>query len=404
MKKALMSLIAAICMSCSGQWVITNYVYTVSNITHIVNNEITQNVNRVYNYYSTNFTINVETNLYVDTVIGTNIATNVEMTVTVNVTTNLTLYETNFTYQTHVHYHTTYETNVNTYIDTWQNVYQTNYVTEVTLTNFEGYVEQCETIISNGVDYISSLTNDLGDAMLYAYICNEAAQRLASTNAIAFATNSIPIADPNGYYDRLFQLACNNLNGSFMAIATSGQYATMIYAVRLRYMVIEGSSYVYKEILSLMQLSHIVQTSSGFEVIYLPLKEYRRLYKLNNKYIIPSKMSWVYNGASNVLEVLEFDSEKNFISKYEVTREAMLYPNSWGENVSDSAITTSSSQWYQMSPTIHIDDGLVGNVVEYYKTSSQSPHTDRVFAPMFPSLDEWRYMWWIVNTTGEHMR
>lgn len=406
MKKALMSLIAASCLSCAGQQVITNYIYevreytnniwTVSNVTIVTHNEITQNVNRVYNYYSTNFTINVETNLYIDTLIGTNIATNVEMTV--NVTTNLTLYQTNFIDNVYreVTYHTTYQTNVNTYIDTWQTIYQTNYTTEVTLTNFEGYVEECETIISNGVEYISGMTNYVGDAMLYAYICNEAAQRLASTNAIAFATNSIPLPDPNGYTDRLFQLACNNLNGSFMAksAGTSGYniYATAIYAVSWRN--VSSTRLTIR-----MQVSHIAQTDHGFEVVYLPIKEDRMLFTYNNRKYIPSKMTWRYDNASNVLEVLEFDLNGEFLSRHEARCLSTLYPTAYGMNTIDGSSGTSA--WTQMSPSITIG----GSTMPFYiKCSNINPTRQEVFAPMFPSLDEWRYMWWIENLTGTNMR
>jgi len=394
MKKALMSLIVAICMSCPGQWVITNYVYTVSNITIVTQNEITQNVNRAYNYYSTNFTVNVETNLYIDTMIGTNIATNVEMTV--NVTTNLILYETNFTYQTHVHYHTTYETNVNTYIDTWQNVYQTNYTTEVTLTNFEGYVEQCETIISNGVDYISSLTNNIGDAMLYAYICNETAQRLASTNAIVFSTNSIPLPDYQGYTDRIFQLACNNLNGSFMAksAGTSGYniYATSVYSVSWR-------NADKTELTIIMNLSHVYQTDHGMEVVYFPSPEYRKLFTYKNRKYLPSRMIWRYDNSSNILEVLEFDSGNKFIHRHEARMRSILYPTAYGMGTSDNQSGTSG--WDEMAPSITIS-GIT--MPFYFKTSNTNPRKTEIFAPMFPSLDEWRYMWWIENLTGLRIR
>lgn len=383
-------------MSCSGQWVITNYVYTVSNITIVTQNEITQNVNRAYNYYSTNFTINVETNLYIDTLIGTNIATNVEMTV--NVTTNLVTYETNFIDNIHreITYHTTYETNVNTYIDTWQNVYQTNYTTEVTLTNFEGYVEQCETIISNGVDYVSSLTNNVGDAILYAYICNETAQRLASTNAIVFSTNSIPLPDYQGYTDRLFQLACNNLNGSFMAksAGTEGYniYATSVYSVSWRSA--STSALTIK-----MNLSHVYQTDHGMEVVYFPSTEYRMLFSYRDRKYLPSRMIWRYDDSYNILEVLEFDSKGQFIHRHEASYQSILYPTARGMGTSDTQDGT--LYWTQMSPSITIS----GTTMPFYfKTSDTNPRKTEIFAPMFPSLDEWRYMWWIENLTGLRIR
>lgn len=399
MKKALMSLITAICLSCAGQQVITNYIYevreytnniwTVSNVTIVTHNEITQNVNRVYNYYSTNFTINVETNLYIDTLIGTNIATNVEMTV--NVTTNLTLYQTNFIDNVYreVTYHTTYETNVNTYIDTWQNVYQTNYTTEVTLTNFEGYVEQCETIISNGVDYISSLTNNVGDAMLYAYIASEAMRSLGNTNGTYIATNEFVYSDINGIqYSNMTNLTLNNVNGDLVGRHTtpydypSGQnhYSTS-YSIRMNPSESPSCFLTF-------HISHASKSDDGMKIFYLPSDQ------------IPLSGQW-----SHIIPICLYWNANNLILHFYNSYQGIYYVNAVS-NISRYAAWPNGIY----SSFNSINDGVTMSGPRFsgisnpiLKTSYGTPSTsDRnaIFVSCSPSLSDYQLMWKITNLTG----
>lgn len=401
MRKALASLVMMFGLMCSGQEVVTNYiytvnevtnyVYTVSNITHITYNEITQKVTRAYNYYSTNFTYNVETNLYIDTLIGTNIATNVEMTV--NITTNLTLYQTNFIDQINrtYNYHTTYQTNVNIYIDTWQNVYQTNYTTEVTLTNFEGYVEQCENIISNGTEYIdeyvSSMTNDVNEAMLYAYICNEAALRLASTNAVIFTTNSIPWTDYLGVeHQNILCLACNNMNGVIQASPPSG-YESLGAATSIHIGTDNNQLGFQSSVFQTNFISHAQPTEVGMVVIYVPgdiiTKESLRPFASGlYKYHI-DMMYWATNQLISVSSI--YNSEGEFLSTISKGEYMPNWPSAFGTryslNISYNGYTTTV----------------------YYRMTS-IPFSSRLYVKSFPFLYQWKYLWSIMNVTGFHLR
>lgn len=408
MKKALVSLVTMFGLACSGQEVVTNYIYevreytnniwTVSNVTIVTRNEITQNVNRVYNYYSTNFTVNVETNLYIDIVIGTNIATNVEMTV--NVTTNLTLYQTNFIDNIHrtVNFHTTYETNINTYIDTWQNVYQTNYTTEVTLTNFEGYVEQCETIISNGVDYISSLTNNVGDAMLYAYIASEAMRSLGNTNGTYIATNEFIYSDMNGrQYSNMTNLTLNNVNGDLVGYPTTpydytstGFHGDNHYSTS--YSVCMNPSESSKCFLT-FHISHAAKTEEGLKIFYLPSDPVPMTGAWSH--IIPICLYW---NADNI--------ELHFFNSYNGNHYVNAVSNlssysSWPNGIFSSY--NSKTDGIGMSGPYF--SGVTRPIL---KTSYGTPDTsDRssIFVSCSPSLSDYQLMWKIINLTGfQHFR
>lgn len=385
-------------MSCSGQWVITNYVYTVSNITIVTQNEITQNVNRAYNYYSTNFTINVETNLYIDTLIGTNIATNVEMTV--NVTTNLVTYETNFIDNIHreITYHTTYETNVNTYIDTWQNLYQTNYTTEVTLTNFEGYVQQCENIVSNGIDTISEMTNTVGDAMLYAYMVNELAVRLASTNEVLYySTNSFVYVDSFGnQHDNVHALACNNMNGAILA-KSSGMASAQSYRVRI----LDTNIEFYFDI------SHAAESEYGMDAAYLP----RSIEPISylNYYYIPLKLCWrgSYKVARSIITGGWDWSTNGVLSVYFAK---MSYSGGTYEFVDVEEYTTGNYFWPERIAvnSYLAANRLTGTGPAHVRIDNPTgTYTDGIYVlcfPTFPSFSGWETLYKLYKITGLRLR
>jgi hypothetical protein len=135
------------------------------------------------------------------------------------------------------------------------------------------------------------------------------------------------------------------------------------------------------------------------EVVYFPSPEYRKLFTYGNRKYLPSRMIWRYDNSSNILEVLEFNSANKFIHRHEARSLSVLYPTAYGMNTSDNQNGTFS--WTQMAPSIAIS----GTTMPFYfKTSDTNPHKTEIFAPMFPSLDEWRYMWWIENLTGLRIR
>lgn len=366
MKKELMSLIAAFCLSCSGQQVITNYIYevreytnniwTVSNVTIVTRNEITQNVNRVYNYYSTNFTINVETNLYIDTLIGTNVTINIE-TNTYNIYTNIYA-----------------QTNLTVDITT-------NYTTYITLTNFEGWAARCETSESN--------------SLLYAYIANDAALRLGSTNAVVFSTNSYYYVDIIGRtYSNILCLACNNMNGVVCASNPPSAVGSSRYASRSYRLSYPGSSssqhiMISGEVLS----SHCIQTDVGMKILYFPTNmSYSHINQTSTAttYYAPTYIEWHTNRLtvhiSSFIKSGDSYSHRNDYVGY-------VDDSEWPANLSYTSL--------KRTPTSNL---TINSKEIQISTSSPSSSIKNIFFPSFPTIDGWKYMWWLSNTTGTNVR
>lgn len=451
MKKTLMLLVAAICLSCSGQWVITNYVYTVSNITIFTQNEITQNVNRAYNYYSTNFTVNVETNLYIDTMIGTNIATNVEnwvindystnfvenittniyidtvvgtniATNVVNITTNMyidTVIGTNIT--THVQrisyydYSTNFVINIttNTYIGT---VIGTNVVYDIHTTNQESYValSNIERNVRNNAllslrysreaagysdsAYSSYLMGQsvVSNAMLFAYIAIESVNRLGNTNDTYIATNSTVYTDIYGTeYSNMSNLTINNVNGDLIAIANrqydyigGGGGRQNHYSTS--YVIRIGGSSSSSSAKVTYNISHASEGIDGMRIIYLP-DQYRFPSPWNN--LAPVCLYWNCDNLVLINKGLDNDTfMTNVISGLSSRPYNTPWPNGMYSSYGDSA-----SGWVDMKGWKYN-----GYFPQLKTKFDLTPTTDIpcIMISRFPSLSDWKIMWEITNLTG----
>lgn len=448
MKKTLMLLVAAICLSCPGQWIITNYVYTVSNITYIVNNEITQNVNRVYNYYSTNFTVeayidtmigtniatnvenwvindystnfveNITTNIYIDTVVGTNIATNI----TVNISTNT--YQTNYNYSTHYTYNinriTNYYYDVHTDIIT--NIYigqvvGTNVVYDIHTTNQESYValSNIERNVRNNAllslrysreaagysdsAYSSYLMGQsvVSNAMLFAYIAIESVNRLGNTNDTYIATNSMIYTDIYGTeYSNISNLTINNVNGDLIAIANrqydyiGGGGSSKNHYSTSYIMDIGGDPYRHP-VQVVYNLSHVSESVDGMRVIYLPD---RRRFPSPWDYIVPICLYWncdnLISAQMNInTGVLQTNIVRNISSS--------PYNTPWPNGMYSSYGDTASTGWITMQGWTY------NNNLPKLKTKfGLTPTTDIpcIMISRFPSLSDWKIMWEITDRTG----
>ena len=450
MKKALMSLIAAICMSCSGQWVITNYVYTVSNITYVTNNEITQNVNRVYNYYSTNFTVeayidtmigtniatnvenwvyneystnfieNITTNIYIDTLVGTNIATNIEFSV--NISTNI--YQTN--YSTHVtrninhitneYYNFHYDIITNEYID---QVIGTNVVYDIHTTNQESFVALSN--IERNVHINANLSlrysreaasysdqayssylmgqSSVSNAMLFAYIAIESVNRLGNTNDTYIATNSMIYTDIYGTeYSNMSNLTINNVNGDFVAIANKqydyigpGGYGQAVNHYSTSYVMDIGGDPFRHPVQVVYNLSHVSESVDGMRVIYLPD---RKTFPSPWDNIVPICLYW--NCDNLISEQMNINTgvlQTNIVRNISSSPYNTPWPNgmysSYGDTASTGWITMQGWTYNNNLPKLKTKFGL-------------TPTTDIpcIMISRFPSLSDWKIMWEITNITG----
>lgn len=376
MKKYLLTILLLVCASSHAQSVITNWVYQntyitnniymVSNITyntyeeHQITNIIKQYV--YYTYYITNNASYV-TNYYYTTNFTYYVTNNIE-TVINNVTNNIV------DYHYPVYYPTYYSTNVYNYIDTYiaTNVtvnFITNYTTEITLTNFEAWAEECQ---------------------IYAYISNESARRLASTNAVAFHTNSYIYVDVNGTaYNNILALSCNNMNGVIQATADT-TYASSVYYVKIGTSSAGTEYYCY--------LSHAESSPAGMRVYYLPTK---------------MSLTHITGGRDYVLECLYWESGWMYANVYSKTSSAEYRETC---RLSSSSLSWPSTHNPSSADSVNncltMDGTPLGSSMSSYKAyikTAQNTYTNKVlYVATFPTLDQWKFMWWLTNTTGAQLR
>lgn len=473
LKTTVLSLLLAASFACNGQSVITQYIYevqvytnviheisnnvwTVSNITIRTQNEITQNVNRVYNYISTNFTLNISTNLYIDKVIGTNVVyefktnyydiviltnistmvwTNILVTiptnydVTVNLSTNI--YQTNhntsvtYTYKTTINTNVIYNIITNEYADL---VIGTNVVMEIRMTNGEEIVILTSNILSSAQasanaartyadrsrgyseDSYASSTNayhNARDAMLYAYVTSETARRLATTNAVAFHTNSYNYVDIYGIeYENILALSCNDMNGAIEVsclytkendyyLGSVVSHPSTAYTLRLTDS--NGNNERYCD----MFLSHCSQNDSGMKIYYLPTNTHSIIWS-SSQSIYPEYIYWfsntlylsVYSG--NIENPKSTDSRSVWtLGRTQFTspqRWIEPWPDSFGRNANDSEVSFRNQNTSRSMTKKSGSSGKPPNTVKI-KTSYGSSEESKIYISSFPTLYQWKIMW-----------
>lgn len=472
LRTAVLSLLLAASFACKGQSVITQYIYevqvytniiheisnrvwTVSNITIRTQNEITQKVNRVYNYYSTNFTVeayigtmigtniatnvenwvindystnfveNITTNIYIDTVVGTNIATNI----IVNISTNT--YQTNYNYNIHntyninnitnYHYDFHYDIITNEYID---QVIGTNVVYDIHTTNQESYValsniEERTRIYSvnalnsanrsreyslesleyslESKNYYGMVENASSNAMLFAYIAIESVNRLGNTNDTYIATNSMIYTDIYGTeYSNMSNLTINNVNGDLIAIANRqydyiGGGGSSKNHYSTSYIMDIGGDPYRHPVQVVYNLSHVSESVDGMRVIYLPD---RRRFPSPWDYIVPICLYWnCDNLISAQMNINTGVLQTNIVRNIS----SSPYNTPWPNGMYSSYGDTASTGWITMQGWTY------NNNLPKLKTKfGLTPTTDIpcIMISRFPSLSDWKIMWEITDRTG----
>lgn len=390
MRKYIAMIVAMIGMSCLAQSAVTNYIYetkiitnnvwTVTNIYVRTQNEITQNVNRVYTYWATN-TISFVTNYYfttntthyvtniIDNVINVESNTIIEIHRPVNYYTNIT---TNYNYNRYIDQ--VIGTNVTVNI-------VTNYTTEITLDNFEEYVEKCENIISNGMISVSNTTDE---AMLYAYIANESALRLGTTNEVIFSTNSYPYVDYEGVtHPNILCLACNNMNGVIQATPPEGSGGNATYKIQIG----TGANLgILTGVFSEMYIAYANPTDQGMSVIYLPEdKNLRNIGNSQYKYHVDTCF-WKTNHL--ICSISVYNPDDSFRYSYQFGYNWYLWPRNMSVFPPNGHVISSPGGYNEKS-TIYL--------------SAIGEHST-IYVKSFPSLEQWKYLWWFTHTTGFNFR